>query len=160
MNKKDVVDKTTLEQYYSKARKIKFNDANFKPENIKDIFYRLISLKEDNSTVYSKNGFHCYSGRNRSIDDFIKLCKNYFPNVSVKEILKTLENHLNDEIDEGISYHKYRIVAYCPNIKKNNFWRSSYTSSKNVEYFKNISFNNNGFLNTQLKIKDIIEETN
>ena len=150
MNKASVTNKEELELYYSKARKIKFAD-NFTPKTIKEIFVKL-NTANDSETVYIRNGEHCEAYRNRSITDLILLSKKYFPDMSVKQILQDINKILNIKC-----VHLYVYTNYCPTIKKNNFWKSNYLTHDFEERFNNVNFNNNGFPNLNLKIKNLIK---
>ena len=43
------------------------------------------------ATVFSRDNYYqCGAGRNRSLTDLYSLCKNYFPDVTMKDILEVL----------------------------------------------------------------------
>lgn len=154
MNKKDVITKEDLEKYYSKCRKIKFNDSSFKPKTIKEILIKLnLKRNEKSDTLYIKNKFHCSSNRHRSINDLIILCKYYLPNITVKEILNTIQENLNIEIEENNIYEKKINFSYCSVIKKHNFRLSSTHWNNKID---DIDLYSNGFKNCKLFIRDII----
>ena len=85
MNKSQVKTKEDLELYYSKVRKIRFKEEDLKFNSIKELFARYVK-RDSNDTYYKKGTQHCYAGRHTSIDEFIVIVKNYFTNVTVKEI--------------------------------------------------------------------------
>lgn len=151
MNKKQVITKENVEEYYSKVRKIRFKD-DLKFSTLKELFSTYINV-EDNVTYYKKGSVHCYSGRHRSIDDFINIAKNYFPELKVSQIIK----ELNDLIP--ITFYKTSVsyVGYCSTIRKNNLFYTSLTPSWSVDRLMNCLFKDNGFTNCNLKFKDIVE---
>ena len=120
MKKGDVKDLETLEEYYSKVRKIKFDD-NVQIESLDDIYNNLFSLRkvgfEQKPTYFNRGKIQCASGRYRSIDDFLKVTKKYFPEKTLKEIFQYLK-----EREE--TYQKDKLIQclrYCGNIRKYNF---------------------------------------
>jgi hypothetical protein len=120
MNKGDVKDLDTLEEYYNKVRKIKFND-DINIESLDDIYNNLFTLQRlgfhQKPTFYTRGKLQCMSGRYRSIDDFIKLVKKYFPDKTLKETfiyLKEKEEHFKTQ-------NLRQCLRYCPHIRKYNF---------------------------------------
>lgn len=120
MNKGDVKDLGTLEEYYNRVRKIKFSDE-IQIESLEDIYNNLFTLqrigKQQRPTFFTRGKLQCASGRYRSIDDFLKLVKKYFPDTTLKEafiFLKEKEEHFKKE-------NLRQCLRYCPNIRKYNF---------------------------------------
>ena len=128
MKKTDVVDLESLEKYYSKVRKIRFADEVV-IESLDDIYKNLFPCEPgsrygQSDTYYSKGAHHCPRQRYRSIDDFIKLCKKYFPDTTLKTIFAFLKE--KEEFYEKISIRQH--LGYCPTIRKYNY--RGFTSSK------------------------------
>jgi hypothetical protein len=120
MKKGDVKDLATLEEYYSKVRKIRFDD-NVQIESLDDIYHNLFTLRthgfHQRPTFFSRGALQCASGRFRSIDDFIKLAKKYFPDKTLKEIFQYLK-------EKEETYQKDNLIQnlrYCGTIRKYNF---------------------------------------
>lgn len=145
MNKKDVVTEKDIEKYYSKCRKIKFKGDD-RPSSPQDLLTRLIQHR--NSTTYVRGGYHCDSGKIRSLDDVIKVYKYYYPKVKVSKIIKNIYNYANRVQAKGY----YINFAYCPNINKFNFQNAF--SSYGWGRFQNTSssFRNQGFPNCNVEI--------
>jgi hypothetical protein len=128
MKKTDVNSIKKLDEYYNKTRKMKF-DSNEKIESIEDVYYTLYAQKiEDNDVTrtvfkyapatYYKNGTQqCVASKYRSLDDFIKICKCYFPEKPAKEFYLFL---LNEEIRLIKEENKYFVFSRCPAIRKYN----------------------------------------
>lgn len=95
-------------------------------------------------TVYVREGYHCDDERRRSVDDYIKLCKYYFPDVSVKDICNNMFKLLIKE---------KTYLRYCPNIRKVNFW-GDYGWGNPVLAPEN-KWSRQGFSNCNLKLKEI-----
>ena len=120
MRKQDVKDISQLEEYYSKSRKIKFqekdkNDKLIKIITVNDIIEKL--LVEQECTLYVKNSVHCVTYRSRSFNDYFIICKYYFPKLTVKDCAKALYLY-EESIKQSIE--KLFNVRYCPNIRKTN----------------------------------------
>jgi len=113
-----VQDIQSLELYYSQVRKIKFDD-NVEVNDLNDIYNNLFTLpdKENLPTYFMKGKEQCSSHRARSIDDFIKISKKYFPELTVKDIFKFLISKDEEWAKDG----KMMILGYCPNIRKHNY---------------------------------------
>ena len=79
---------------------------------------------EKKATVFSESGnYQCGAGRNRSLTDLYSLCKNYFPGVTMKDILEALV--------KDIDLTGFR----CPDIDKyvvtrKQSWQSNVTESR------------------------------
>ena len=158
MRKQDVTNKEQLEEYYNKCRKIKFSEEKDKPKSIEEIFYRLNGDRE--STFYTRGGNHCIQKNNsfwfkkmRSLDDFIILCKYYFPEITVKEILQFVENYYMNCTKNSAMAFKF---SYCSNIRKSNFWGKTYYYNINDFYAKKIR--TLGFLNFNGILKELIKK--
>lgn len=121
MKKADVRDIASLEEYYAKVRKIKFADE-VQIESIDDIYKNLFmtqygSRDGQEPTYFVRGKLHCETRRHRSIDDFIKLCKRYFPDLTLKDIFQFLKEK-QDTLDEN-GYRQ--ALSYCSHIRKYNF---------------------------------------
>ena len=157
MNKSQVKTKEDLELYYSKVRKIRFKEEDLKFNSINELFARYVK-RDSNDTYYKKGSQHCYAGRNRSIDDFIVIAKNYFPNLTVKEILLEIKDFQNEKVDVGYGSLNYAYLGYCPNIRKNNiFYASMLSSWINKDPLSCVNLKENGFKNCNLTLKAVIE---
>lgn len=154
MNKKDVKEIKDLEQYYSKARKIKFSEElEKKYENLSlfKIFY--LFLHKKNETYYVRGKLQCKAYKYRSMDELFVICKYYFPEITIKEILQKV-------IDLSI-YFKNKdilipIMLYCPDIRKLNFRGPSfyYDNYSNRSLKTNNNFDN---LPYSAKVLDILK---
>ena len=157
MNKSQVETKEDLELYYSKVRKIRFKEEDLKFNSIKELFARYIK-RDSNDTYYKKGTQHCSTGRNRSIDDFIIIAKNYFPSLTVKEILLEIKDFQNEKVDIGHGTLSYPILSYCHTIRKNNIFYTSILSSwHDKDPLSRVNLKDNGFKNCNLTLKAVIE---
>lgn len=157
MNKSQVKTKEDLELYYSKVRKIRFKEEDLKFNSINELFARYVK-RDSNDTYYKRGSQHCSPGRNRSIDDFIVIAKNYFPNLTVKEILLEIKDFQNEKLDIGYGTFNYSYLGYCPNIRKNNIFHASMLSSWiNKDPLSYVNLKENGFKNCNLTLKEVIE---
>jgi hypothetical protein len=70
-------------------------------------------IKKKYNTIYKKNKKEqCYSGAYRSMGDIYNLCREYYPDVKVEQVMKCLVN----------MYKKGEVFSfYCPNIRKRVF---------------------------------------
>lgn len=126
MRKNEVENVEDLEVYYSQARKIKFKDYP-KIRNVKQV--KRLLFEESPTTTYSRGGYHSESGRYRSFDDYFILCKNYFPNKTIKYFAEVLIK--DEEFKKSKSLPRIQ-VRYCPNIRKTNsggLYRFIYSNS-------------------------------
>ena len=114
MRKKDVKEVKDIELYYTKARKIKFEDS-FEVKKIEDI--KILLFEEQRETLYRRNGKHCKREKQRSFNDFFLLCKSYFPEKTIKQIVNELI-----KIEKKAYKADRGIIAFrfCPNIRKHN----------------------------------------
>ena len=157
MNKSQVKTKEDLELYYSKVRKIRFKEEDLKFNSIKELFERYVK-RDENDTYYKKGRQHCSTGRHRSIDDFIVIAKNYFPNLTVKEILLEIKDFQNEKVDIGYSTNSYPYLGYCDNIRKNNiFYCNIVPSWVSKDVLSCVNLKENGFKNCNLTLKAVIE---
>ena len=157
MNKSQVKTKEDLELYYSKVRKIRFKEEDLKFNSVKELFARYVK-RDSNDTYYKKGSQHCNTGRYRSIDDFIVIAKNYFPNLTVKEILLEIKDFQNEKVNTGYGTFNYAYLGYCHNIRKNNIFYSSMLSSWiNKDPLSCVNLKENGFKNCNLTLKSVIE---
>jgi len=157
MNKSQVKTKEDLEEYYSKVRKIRFKEEDLKFNSIKELFNRYVR-RDVNDTYYKKGTQHCSTGRNRSIDDFIVIAKNYFPNLTVKEILLEIKDFQNEKVNIGYGTFSYAYLGYCHNIRKNNiFYASALSSWIDKDPLSCVNLKDNGFKNCNLTLKSVIE---
>jgi len=134
MKKIDVRDIETLEIYYTTTRKIKFADDVY-ITSLEDIYNNLFPNKPGDKTnqqptYFNKGAIHCHIYRHRSVEDFIKLCKRYFPDVTLKNCFEFLYIKELEYDEKGFRQH----LGYCPNIKKYNF--RGLTSSKYANSIK------------------------
>ena len=157
MNKSQVETKEDLELYYSKVRKIRFKEEDLKFNSINELFARYVK-RDSNDTYYKKGTQHCIPGKHRSIDDFIVIAKNYFPNLTVKEILLEIKDFQNEKVDIGYSTNSYPYLGYCHTIKKNNiFYANTLSSWTNKDPLSCVRLKENGFKNCNLTLKAVIE---
>lgn len=157
MNKSQVETKEDLEEYYSKVRKIRFKEEDLKFNSVKQLFARYVK-RDSNDTYYKKGSQHCYAGKNRSIDDFIVIAKNYFPNLTVKEILLEIKDFQNEKVDIGYGTFNHPFLSYCHTIRKNNiFYTNTLLSWTNKDPLSCVNLNENGFKNCNLTLKSVIE---
>lgn len=151
MNKKEVQTIDDLEQYYKKARKIKFDDG-LKPLNIKEI-YNYISVAKAEATYYKNGNEHCDYNRMRSIDDYIRLCQHYFPETHISEIIQLIYDNMLIPDTSG----RLKVMEYCPNIRKDNFRSAYYQSRQNItDNFNERTFKSQGFPNCNIKYSELI----
>ena len=157
MNKSQVETKEDLELYYSKVRKIRFKEEDLKFNSVKELFARYVK-RDSNDTYYKKGTQHCSTGRHRSIDDFIVIAKNYFPNLTVKEILLEIKDFQNEKFNIGYFTNSYPYLGYCSNIRKNNiFYTIMLSSWINKDPLSCVNLKENGFKNCNLTLKAVIE---
>lgn len=160
ISKIKVTTKEDIEQYYSHCRKIRFADE-YKPESLKEVF-EIINTPDISATFHSRGASHCEKYRARSIDDYIKASKFYFPDKTVKEIVQgmidtfdipneTWRKLKNIEADHNTGYYNIR---FCPTIRKDNFYLSSWRGNKIDVLCK--TFHSSGFPNCHIKISDFI----
>lgn len=161
MNKKAVVTKEDLEQYYKSGRRIRFNE-NFKPEEQNDlfleIFKRLFMYQEATYTGRLKH--QCHEGKARSIDDFIAIVKYYLPEMTVSEIFKRFKEitTVPENMESVKDKECYPGLFYCGNIKKINvqLWTSPPVFLiKNNTNFLEWKLKYSGFKNCELKHSEI-----
>ena len=157
MNKSQVETKEDLELYYSKVRKIRFKEEDLKFNSVKELFARYVK-RDSNDTYYKKGTQHCNIDRYRSIDDFIVIAKNYFPNLTVKEILLEIKDFQTEKVNTGYGTFHYAYLGYCHNIRKNNIFHASILSSWiNKDPLSCVNLKENGFKNCNLTLKAVIE---
>lgn len=100
------------------------------PESIKELLSMLYSVDMNNKYIHYKGSAITYSNKGlttiqcvekkaRSIQDIIRLCQTYFPDVEIKEIFTNLLKFKNG------GFHLAPI--YCGTIRKANINWSSYT---------------------------------
>lgn len=100
-----------VEDYFSNyGWKIRFS-SKIKISSIKDI--RKYLFEDKYPTYRNRGGDHCGSGRSRSFFDFLLISKTYFPEKTVKEILKEL-------IKLDTADNKYLNFMFCSNINRHN----------------------------------------
>lgn len=119
MRKIDVIDLATMDLYYDQVRKFKFHD-DVKISSLDDIYMNLFILddyRNQKATYYTRGSIHCEIGKYRSIEDFIKLCKKYFPEEKLKTIFLFLLAKEDFYLEQGL----IQSFGYCPNIRKYNF---------------------------------------
>ncbi len=87
----------------------------------------------------------CVKGKFRSFDDILEICTTYFPNITVKKVVKELVTlRMKVKTKEGIVY-QYPWLVVCGDIQKITI---KYTKS-------GLSENNNFFLHTSASVLDI-----
>jgi len=123
MTRADVDDVDKMNEYYNKNRKFKFQD-DVEINSLEDIYNNLfvivgLFIEERNNlpTYYKRGALHCEGGKYRSIDDFITISKNYFPEKNVKEII----TFLKEQEEKYLKVDRIQNFGYCPNIKKYNY---------------------------------------
>lgn len=148
MNKRDVVSARDVETYYSECRKIKFIKDNrgnvIEVKSLNDIITYLIIKRVP--TYYMRGGYHCDRNRIRSVDDYIKISKSYFPKKTVSEILQELVVYENS----SPANNKFNL-NYCPNIKKYNF-QSGFNSWNRGIATTTTTFKDQGFPNCKVPL--------
>lgn len=152
MKKSEVKTKEDLENYYNTCRKIKFRKDTEVPKSIKSILKRILDYQDGNSeaTVFSKEGHHCDKNKNRSLDDIIRLCKYYFPNHTIKQIIKSILKY-----QKTFNHDFY--FGYCPDIKKTNFRGFTDYGCSFGKYNHRSSFRFQGFPNCTINIDKYID---
>lgn len=150
MGKRDVKTKEDLELYYNKVRKIKFSDEDVEDdptiiESLRSIYINIYKEYDSKCTKYTRGGHHCNKDRRRSLDDYIKLCKYYFPESTLSEIIMTFI-----ELCKEFGM----VLAYCPNIRKSNLWDKRYTYYRNQ--VQDNRWDRQGFNNCNLTLLDIV----
>lgn len=153
MKKGDVVDLNTLDKYYTKTRKIKFNNE-IKIESLDNVynslFYKNYNISNE-PTYYIKGLLHCESRKARSIDDFFRISKFYFPKMNVK----TMITFLKFKYEEEVSKDNHMRLFFCNNIRKYNF----HGLVRSNGYYVNVltyNFKGDGFINFDSSLKDIV----
>lgn len=78
----------------------------------------IVNLNYRYNTRYVKSkGKQCEWGKRRSTGDIFMICRSYYPDVTLKEVM-TIIAELGQELDI--------IVTYCPTIKKRVFYKNHY----------------------------------
>ena len=153
MKKSEVNTKEDLENYYNTCRKIKFRKDTEVPKSIRSILKRILDYQDGGSeaTVYAREGHHCHKDKSRSLDDVIKICKYYFPNHTIKQIIKSILKYQK-------TFEKDFYFSYCPNIRKVNFRGWAYWANDGFckSRFKG-SFTNQGFSNCKINVLNYID---
>ena len=121
MKKGDVRDFDSLEEYYNKVRKIKFAD-DVQIESLNDIYKNLFTTDRryemvQKPTYFVRGAQQCNAGRYRSIDDFLKISKRYFPEKTLKELFQFLKDKQEELLKDGLMQG----LSYCAHIRKYNF---------------------------------------
>lgn len=155
MNKKQVSNLEELELYYNKCRKVKLIDDTH--NNIQKVIDKVIERKE--KTYYSRGAKQCGQGYYRSLDDVIKVCKYYFPDYSLKQILREIVIYAESKTDPA-KYNRplYLQYCFCGNIRKDNF-RGFATWNYYDSFIKVLGTSNmleQGFVNCDITLQEII----
>lgn len=156
MNKKQVETLKDLELYYNKCRKIKliYNE----PIPIQQVIDEVIRKKYE--TYFVKGIEQCRIGCYRSLDDLFKVCKYYYPEISLSDIIKEIIIYSDDYSKDQEGYDKLFLeFCYCPNIRKDNFrgfTRYSWDDNFNKRVDK-IYMYNQGFPNCNITLQEIID---
>ena len=154
MNKQQVHGLEDLELYYNKCRKVKLIHNNI--PDIKIIIDEVITKKY---TTYFKTGtVQCRVGHYRSLDDLFKVCKYYYPEISLSDIMKEIVIYAL-EFSKSEDYKLFLQFCYCPNIRKDNFrgfsrygWGDEFEKTLNKLYIRN-----QGFRNCDITLQEIID---
>lgn len=157
MNKQDVKTKEDLELYYTKCRKIKFRD-NLRITSTTQIFNLMTRGTHITTypTFYTRGAVHCNQGRSRSLDDIIKVCKFYFSNHKVEDIITKLSKYDKKKADN--QGHSGLYFRYCPSIRKHNFAGLTYYSRNFTDKSRFLDFKGQGFNNCNVLIKEFIKQ--
>ena len=105
--------------------KIYFKDIEVK--NVDDILNKLLIGSNHNSQRYTyykyDNNYYtqCTSGRYRSFDDILLICKTYFPSVKVETVFKKLLL-LNNTKSSVLNDSLKQKFGYCGDIKRIRYW--------------------------------------
>lgn len=81
-----------LELDLQKLKLIKFRIAfneNYRPKNIKECIYRILAGETTYMAISGNR--QCPRFRSRGISDIYRLCKFYFPNITLKTVLTNLK---------------------------------------------------------------------
>jgi hypothetical protein len=102
-------------------------------------------------TYYSRGARHCKSGRARSIDDFFRISKFYFPNMNIKEIIIFLKLKNKEELKN----REVMRLFFCNTIRKYNF-HGIVSNTTYYKYLLDYNFLRDGFINFNKSIVDIV----
>jgi len=154
MNKQEVNSLEKLELYYNKCRKIRLENTTY--NDIQKVIDQVIEGKE--KTYFSKGGHQCGHGHYRSLDDVIKVCKYYFPEYSLKQILIEILNYSTSKSNIA-KYPRplYLQFCYCANIRKDNFRGFATWNYDSFEKsLHRINILDQGFINYNITLQEII----
>ena len=157
MNKQDVISSEDLELYYNKCRKVKLIHNDSLP--IQTILDEVITQKHP---TYFKTGTkQCGVGHYRSLDDVLKVCKYYYPEMSLSNIMKEIVIYANKFSDIKINDRDRLFLqfCYCPNIRKDNFrGLTRYSWGDDFEkLLHKSSMYSQGFRNCNITLQEIID---
>lgn len=107
------------------------------------------NLEKD--TIYVETGIQqTDAGRRRSLGDIYMICKYYYKNITLNEVLNLLYNILKDNIDTG-----YR-TCYCSTIKKRVWYYDEnseiriFNEDQNDEYGNKYQFYLDNIINEKI----------
>ena len=155
MNKQDVISSEDLELYYNKCRKVKLIHNDSLP--IQTILDEVITQKHP---TYFKTGTkQCGVGHYRSLDDVLKVCKYYYPEMSLSDIMKEIVIYALEFSDREGNDKLFLQFCYCPTIRKDNFrGLSHYDWGDNFnKILKSTSMHSQGFRNCHITLQEIID---
>lgn len=137
-------------------RTIYFKKAKKKYESLRELIEHFYSLSP--TTYWADNHSHqCARNRNRSIDDLLLMCNNYFPGTTVKDILTVIKAMTNDSQEN----HYYFFVCnnICKPVLDKHPIKKPYASWMTGDIFYKYSFGNNckGSEYTIDQLKEILE---
>lgn len=154
MNKQQVHSLEKLELYYNKCRKIKL--IHNEPIPIQQIIDEVIRIKFQ--TYFIKGTEQCRTGCYRSLDDLFKVCKYYYPEMSLSDIMKEIVIYAL-EFSKSEDDKLFLQFCYCPTIRKDNFrGLSRYGWGDDFEKILHKSYMySQGFRNCNITLQEIID---
>lgn len=81
-----------IEEDLKTLKPINFKTLNFNPKSIKDVISNLL---DNCAATYIGSRIQCEGGRSRGIADIYRLCRYYFPNTTLQEVIKAVEKRDN-----------------------------------------------------------------
>ena len=113
------------------------------PKTVKEFLINFFTTyNNDHATIYvDRKDVQTTTGRRRSLGDIYKICKYYYPNVTLTEVVKLLFKDLQIHFKTGFR-HSYcgvinkRVFYYSP--QETNFEQDTRADEygKNLEYYK------------------------
>lgn len=115
----------TLESKIKKENLYLSNDIEIKSKTYKDFLYDFLIEYNNISPTYIKHLdhyiIHTNSNKRRSLGDIYNICKTYYPDVTLKEIITELYTLCKTK--QGFR------TSYCYNISKRVFYYDSFHSN-------------------------------